>query len=463
VTAPNRPAEPAKRPLSKEALAFAPGLLAIQERPPEPLAKAILVTLTVLVAILITWACFGKLDIIATAPGKLVPASYVKIVQPSGPGIVREILVREGEQVRAGQVLLRMDSQDAEADSAEIANSLRTRELQIRRIDAELADRPLSRKADDRDDAFRQVQTQLDVHRQAYAEAVAQGEEAVRRAEHDRDAGVQTLEKMKQTNPIYRSQAQTYSDLGKDGYVPRTAVEDKQREAIESEQELKSQVSRVASLESSVQQAQRQLGELKAKRRSDLQNERVEAEADRVKLSQESLKQTHHSGLLELKATEAGTVKDLATHSIGTVVSAGTVLLSLVPQHASLVAEVTVRNEDIGFVNARQPVKIKVASYAFQKYGMIEGRVAQVWPDASDSPGAQREGEDRSAHDGESTSGGFKALVDLSTQSLKANGRELPLVPGMRVIVEINQGRQTVMEYLLSPILKVAQEGGHER
>jgi len=463
LSATDRPTDSPKRALSKDALAFAPGLLAIQERPPAPLAKVIILALTALVAILIVWAFFGKLDIIATAPGRLVPASYVKIVQPSGPGIVREILVREGERVQAGQVLLRMDRQDSDADSAEITSSLRVRELQIRRIDSELAGRPFVRGKDDHDDAFHQVQAQFEIHQQAYNEAIAQAEEAVRRTEHDRDAGQQTLEKLKQTNPIFRSQAQTYSDLGKDGYVPRTTAEDKQREFIESDQELKSQVARVASLDSSVEQARRQLDELKAKARSDLQNERVEAEADRAKLAQEALKQTHHAGLLELKATEAGTVKDLATHSIGTVVSAGTVLLSVVPEKAALVAEVTVRNEDVGFVSANQPVKIKVASYAFQQYGMIDGHVAQVWPDAQDGSSVQHEGEDHAARDGDSEPGAFKALVELSSQTLHSINRELPLVPGMRVMVEINQGRQTVMQYLLSPILKVAQEGGHER
>jgi len=462
VTSSNRP-EPAKSQLSKEAVAFAPGLLAIQERPPAPLAKVIVTALAVLVAILVAWACVGKLDIIATAPGRLVPASYVKIVQPSGAGIVREILVREGEHVQAGQVLLRMDRQDADADSAEIQNSLRARELQIRRIDAELEGRQLARHKEDRDDAFRQVQSQLAAHLQAYDQSIAQAEEAIRRSAHDLEAGEQTLEKLKKTNPIYQSQAKTYADLGKDGYVPRTTAEDKQRESIENDQELKSQVARVASLRSNVEQAQRQLDELKAKARSDLQNERVEAEIDRAKLSQELLKQAHRSGLLELKAEEPGTIKDLATHSVGTVVNAGTVLVSLVPEKASLVAEVTVRNEDVGFVSARQPVKIKVASYPFQQYGMIEGRVSQIWPDASDASGSGTDAAERAGRDDPSTMGGFKALVALSRQSLKAPAGELPLVSGMRVTVEINQGRQTVMQYLLSPILKIAQEGGHER
>ncbi len=454
------------RRLSNEALAFAPGLLAIQERPPAPLAKVILWALAILVAILLVWACFGKLDIIVSAPGRLVPANYLKIVQPSEPGIVREILVHEGERVSAGQVLLRMDRQESDADSAAVANALKVREMQLRRIDAELADRPLARKAGDVNDAFRQVQTQFEVHQQAYRESVAQAEEALRRAEHDRQAGEQTLEKLKLTNPIFRSQANTYADLGKDGYVPKTAMEDKQREFIENDQELKAQGARVDSLSASVDEAQRQLNELKAKARSDLQNERIEADADRAKLQQDMAKQSHKAGLLELKATEAGVVKDLSTHTIGTVVTAGTVLMSIVPEKEPVVAEVMVPNEDVGFVHAHQAVKVKVASYAFQKYGMLDGRVRQVWPDATEPSTAQAGANATSDNQDaarEGASGGFKALVDLGSQKLVSDTHELALMPGMRVTVEINQGRRTVMEYLLSPIMKVAQEGARER
>ncbi len=430
------------------------------------MAKIILWTLAILVAILLTWACFGKLDIIVSAPGRLVPANYLKIVQPSEAGIVREILVHEGERVSAGQVLLRMDRQESDADSAAIANALKVREMQLRRIDAELTDRPLVRHAGDSADDLHQVRSQFEAHQQAYREAVAQAEESLRRAEHDRQAGMQTLEKLKLTNPIFRSQAGAYADLGKDGYVPRTTMEDKQREFIENDQEMKAQTARVDALSASVDEAQRQLNELKAKSRSDLQNERIEADADRAKLQQEMAKQSHKAGLLELRATEAGVVKDLSTHTIGTVVAAGTVLMSIVPEREPVVAEVVVPNEDVGFVRANQPVKVKVGSYAFQKYGMLDGRVRQVWPDATEPSGTQA-GRDAPPDPEDAgkgiASGGFKALVDLNSQKLLSGTHELPLMPGMRITVEINQGRRTVMEYLLSPILKVAQEGARER
>jgi len=462
----NRPLGGSSRPtLSREALEFAPGLLSIQESPPAPLSRVMLYALCMLTGILVVWACFGKLDIIASAQGKLVPDSYVKIVQPAEAGVVREILVHEGETVQAGQVLLRMDRQEAEADSTATAAALASRDLQIRRIDAELSGKPLVRRANESADSFRQVMAQLDNHRQAYRDAQAQAEEALRRTEHELESGQRTLEKLRLTNPIYRQAAQNYANLAKDGYVATEQMEGKQREFIENDQELKSQEARVASLSSSVDGAREQLNELSSKSRSDLQNERIEAAADRDKLAQEMLKQVHKIGLLELRATGAGIVKDLATHTVGTVVASGTVLLSIVPENEPVVAEVMIRNEDIGFVHSDQPVKVKVASYAFQRYGMLEGRVRQIWPDSSDSDSRGRsDSTSDSTQSGNEASGGhFKALIDLKAQKLTSPASELRLMSGMRVVVEINQGKQTVMQYLLSPILKVAQEGARER
>src|SRR5687767_11912988 len=116
------------------ALDFAPSILAIQQRPPSPMPRAVLWTLLALLAILLLWSLIGKLDIVASAEGKLVPQTYVKIVQPADAGIVREILVTEGDRVRAGQVLLRLDTTLSEADTAIVAKEVELRSLQLRRI-----------------------------------------------------------------------------------------------------------------------------------------------------------------------------------------------------------------------------------------------------------------------------------------------------------------------------------------
>src|SRR5258708_16605063 len=147
---------PPRQALSPEALDFAPGLLAIQESPPARMPRAVLYAVSVLLVLLLLWAALGHLDIVASADGKLVPQTYLKLVQPADAGIVKEILVHEGERVTAGQVLLRLDAQDAEADAARLGTDLALRSLQLRRIDAELTGRRLQREKGDPPDLFRQ-------------------------------------------------------------------------------------------------------------------------------------------------------------------------------------------------------------------------------------------------------------------------------------------------------------------
>lgn len=445
--------------LSPEALDFAPGLLSIQESPPARLPRAVMYTVAVLFVILLFWAIFGKLDIIASAEGRLVPETYIKIVQPADAGIVQEILVREGEQVQQGQVLMRMDTQLARADAKTIANDLALRSLQLRRIDAELTDTPLTRRPGDPDDLFRQVESQYRGHRQSYADVREQAQEALKRAQREYDSATEVLTKLQQITPILKQQADSYADMGRDGYVSQMTVQDRQRDYLEKSQDLRAQQSTVASLEAAVNQARKQLDQIASKYRSDLQNERVEAGGQHRKLEQDWLKQEHKTGLLELKAPQSGVVKDIATHTIGTVVSPGTVLLTIVPEHEPLVAEIMIRNEDVGFVYPHQHVKVKLAAYPFDEYGMLDGEVTRIQADSDSDAQARDSTNDRQAPPTLS----YKAIVALNSQILEAEGKQLKLVPGMQVVAEINQGSRTVMKYLLSPVRKTLDESGRER
>lgn len=449
--------------LSPEALDFAPGLLAIQESPPARLPRAVLYSVITLFASLLLWAAIGHLEIITSASGHLVPRSYVQVVQPADAGIVKEILVREGELVQAGQVLARMDPQEAQADEKSIESQRTLRSLQLRRIAAELSGRPLLRAPSDAEDLYAQVDAQLRARRAAYQDAQAQAQETLRKAEHDLDAAGAVLEKLRATNPILKAEAAAYGDLGKDGYAPRVTVDDKRRAYIENEQDLQSQAATVEGLTAAVNQAREALSQVTSKYRSDLRDEAVNAESELRKLEQDAIKQTYKSGLLELRAPRAGIVKDLATHTLGTVVGSGTVLLSIVPEHEPLVAEVLIQNEDVGFVRAHQNVKVKLAAYPFQKYGMMEGEVLQIWPDASDDDSQQKSDGREQQSQQQAQRSGYKALVSLQSQVLRSRGEPLTLVSGMQVIAEIEEGRRTVLEYLLSPLQKALNESGHER
>jgi hemolysin D len=451
----------AAKTLSQEALDFAPGLLAIQENPPAKLPRMVLYSIAVLFLILLAWAIFGQLDIVASAEGRLVPQTYVKIVQPAEAGIVQDILVREGDSVESGQVLIRMDAKLTEADARTIRNEFDLKRLQLRRIDAELANRPMSSEAGDPPELFAQVAQQLAAHRHAYLDAVAQEQAILEKSRHDLQAAEEVLRKLQETVPTYRRSAAAFEKLGKDGFFSTLAVEEKQRDRIEKEQDLRAQGATVASLKSTIAASERKISQITSNYRSELQNERVETESQFKKFKEEQGKIEHKSSLLSLRAPQRGIIKDLATHTPGTVVSPGTVLMSLVPHDEPLQAEILVKNEDVGFVHVDQRVKLKLSAYPFQKYGMIEGVVSHVGPDAAEAgnppPKASGEAQDSS------TVARYKALVRLDNQFLDTDGQRMRLSPGMQVVAEIHQGSRTVMEYLLSPVQKAWQEAGRER
>ena len=169
--------------------------------------------------------------------------------------------------------------------------------------------------------------------------------------------------------------------------------------------------------------------------------------------------------MLELKAPQAGIVKDVATRTIGSVVSPGTILLTLVPIDEPLQAEVMINNDDVGFVYEGQSVKLKLAAYPFQKYGMVEGKVTHVSADATDGQGQGKpnQSNQKGTNDPINGQAGYKAIVTLNKQSLTASGKMFNLTPGMQVAAEINQGKRTIMEYLLSPVQGVFQEAARER
>lgn len=454
---------------STSALDFAPEILAIEKRPPSPLPRAVLYTLLVLFALLLSWSLIGKLDIVATAPGKLVPETYVKIVQPAEAGIVTDILVKEGDRVRAGQVLLRLDTTLAAADAAIVDKEVELRALQIRRIDAELAGGRMvaceaGKGADCSEDPraqrlFHEVAAQGQARQNAYRDALQTERALLAQAEDELLAAQAQLVKLEKLLPIFAEQDASLAELAKQGLVPKFQHAEKQRERIETEQNLASQRRTVTSLESRMAGSRSRIARVTSEYRQQLLTERVDAQATLDKAREELTKQQHRGRLNELRAPQDGIIKDVATYTVGAVVGAGTVLMSLVPVDENLVAEVFIRNEDVGFVHEGQRVKVKLAAYPFQKYGMIDGTVRRISADA-----AQPEQKDEQKPEDERTDlSPYKAIVQLDRQTLGIHASGWSLAPGMQVSAEIREGERTVMEYLLSPVSKTIQEAGRER
>lgn len=436
-------------------------MLALRDAPPNPLGRRVLWTIMTLIACLLVWALVGRLDIVAVAEGKLVPQSYLKIVQPPEAGIVKEILVKEGETVSAGQVLMRMDALVTEADGRAMEAEFARKRLALRRIDAELNGNAFRSMPNDPPALAMEISAQYQANRSAHEAALAEEQSRLLKAKQDMYAAEQVLTKLADIIPHYQQQAKAFDKLEEKGFVGPLMASDKRREKVEKEQEFKTQEHVIESARAGIQQSEKRLAQIHSDYRRQLYAERNEVANALEKLAQEMAKQSHRRELLELKAPQTSIVKDLATHTIGTVVQPGTVLLTLVPKEDVLRAEVWVSNEDIGFVREGQTVKLKFAAFPFQKYGLAEGTVEHVSADAADTPAAS--GAPTKDNKASSVPLVYKALVTLKTMRLEANGRVFPLSAGMQTNAEILLGTRTVAEYLLSPLQRAWHDAGRER
>jgi len=439
------------------AVAFDPALLRLEETPPSPLPRRVLYALLALIAVLSVALFAGRLDVVVVADGRLVPRTLLKIVQPADAGVVREILVEEGMAVVAGQPVLRLDARLADADLRTHRIELAQRLLQLRRLDAELGDHALERHPDDPDDLYRRAVAQLSANRAAYGDAVAHANAQVARIEQELSAAFEVQEKMSRTVPIAQTMAVRYDRLRQEGFVSELFALERERDRIEREQDLRAQRHTVQALQASLEQATRQHAQVISNHRRQLHADRAEANAQVARLREELEKQLVRREHIELTSPQAGVVKELAIRTVGTVVSAGTVLVTLVPAGDALEAEVLVRNEDAGFVRAGQRAQLKVAAFPFQKYGLIEAEVLRIGPDATEPS------TNRTSGDETQLAGGYRARLALSAQSLTFDGARLPFTPGMFASAEIHLGHRALLHYLLAPVQKAWHEAARER
>ncbi len=442
-------------------LDFSPPLLRLQNSAPHPLGRRVLWILFGLLTALVAWAMFAHLDIVAVAEGKLVPQSYLKIVQPADSGIVKAILVREGESVQAGQVLMRMDTQISEADTRMIGADYQRKRLTLRRIEAELSGRPFTMQSGDPPALAQEIAAQYRANRNALEATLAEETSHRIKAQQEMAAAEQIKKKLEQALPHYREQDNAYEKLVRDGFVGALMGSDKKRERLEKEQELQTQGHLIESARASILQSEKRIAQINSDYRRQLHAERNEIQGQFDKLGQEVAKQAHKQSLLELKAPQAGVVKDLSTHTVGAVVQPGTILLTLVPRNDILRAEVWLSNEDIGFVREGQPVKLKFSAFPFQKYGMVEGTMLHVSADAADGNAVSSDSQSHASTKDQRLR--YKALVEPRQMYLDLEGQQHALSAGMQTQAEIWLGDRTVMDYLLSPVRKAWQEAARER
>jgi hemolysin D len=436
--------------------AFLPAALSLQETPAHPAPRRVAWAICALFVIAVLWAVIGEIDIVAVAPGRIVVSDRSKTLQPLEASIVKRVLVKDGDSVQAGQVLLELDATNASADGASVREQLASADSEARRTSALIEALKHNRAPVLSPTAgpMREERTSTSVAPQLVAEwqdiSARLGKLAAEQAHRQAEIFTvrELIAKLQATLPIARQRETDFKSLTDQGFISAHAGQDRTRERIEQERDLATQRARLGEAQSALREAEHARSAYLAETQRLLSDREAQATLKRQQLLQELSKSEQRSRLTQLTAPVAGTVQQLAVHTEGGVVTPAQVLMVIVPKDAEVTAEVLVDNKDIGFVNAGDMAQIKLETFPFTRYGTIEARVKSVTADAvtDEKKGAI-----------------FPAILRLGQSSIKVDGKRVNLGPGMNVTAEIRTGKRRVIEYLLSPVQRTLDESLMER
>ena len=461
----------------KARLEFLPAAVEILETPASPAGRAIAATIMLFFAIAVGWASFGRVDIIATASGKIVPTGRIKLIQPFETGVVRAIRVQDGQAVKLGDVLVEIDPTINAAERDSKTKELLAQRLDIARLRAALAG------ADDKDAEFipppgaTRAQTELQrvfMENQVdeYRAKIANVDRQIAQHEANKTAVAETIEKLTQTIPLLHQRVEARKALSEKGFaVVLTYLQD-QQDLIEHEQELRVQEARLTQAINEITALQEQHKQTFAEFRRTNLSDLAQAEQKAASLQEAVIQAEQRRQLQTLSAPVDGTVQQLAIHTVGGVVTAAQQLMVVVPADSRLEAEVMVPNRDIGFVHPGDPAEIKIDTFNFTRYGLLHGIVQSVSQDSivrekpADKSGAPPSASAGALADTSEPQGQelvYAARVSLDKTQMQIEDRIVNLGPGMAVTAEIKTGSRRVIEYVLSPLLRYKQESLRER
>ncbi|MFG1400192.1 HlyD family type I secretion periplasmic adaptor subunit [Roseixanthobacter pseudopolyaromaticivorans] len=458
-----------KPPRSRAELEFLPAALEIMETPASPLGRAIGGTIVSFFVAALIWSCVGKIDIIATAPGRIVPTGRTKTIQPFETGVVRAIHVSDGDIVNAGDVLVEIDPTANEADERRLDRDLMQDQLDIARVTALLADDiSIFAPPEGVDPALvttarRQTEEQRAEHQ---AKLTALDRQIAQKQAEAREVKA-TIEKGEAALPMLKGQFEIRDALVQKGFGTKLLSLQAEQQMVEQQRQIIVDTHRGEEVAEALGALERQRDETQAEYRKTLLFDLAKAQTQAAEHGQDAVKAAQRRGLQTLTAPVDGTVQQLAVHTIGGVVTPAQPLMMVVPKDSHLEIEANLANRDVGFVHAGQAAEIKVEAFTFTRYGLLHGTVTNVSRDVAAPQTQASKPSDaevpESDAERQAQQPAYIAHITVSETGLQTEEGWMSLEPGMAITAEIKTGRRRVIEFLLSPLLRYKHDFGRER
>lgn len=451
---------------SRDLAAFLPAALEIQETPPNPLTRWLAWSLLILVLIVIVWACLGQVNIVASAEGKIIPSSRVKQIQPLEKGVVKTILVAEGDYVTQGQALIELDTTLTAADKNRLQSELHTTTLNLAVNQALLAHIESASKRASEQPALERDQMVIDLPASAatqetllyqhllwqqwqqYWSQYQSLQSSLRKTQAEQAVSTEIISKLKQTLPIVTKRMTTLENLYKKQFVPETDYLQAKQESIQNQQDLAAEKQRYQQLKAAESEVREQIKTHTAQSSGALLTQIADQQRQRISLSEELTKATDLNDKQILYAPVAGRVQELTVNTVGGVVTEAQQLMLIIPDEERLEVEVFLENKDIGFIHEEMPAEVKIHTFPFTKYGVIDAEISNVSNDAIVD-------EQRGLI--------FSMQLRMAKNTITVNGKDVNLMPGMAVTAEVKTGKRRIIEFFLAPLLRAKSESIRER
>lgn len=431
---------------------FLPAILEVTETPPSPTGRLVMWSILTLLVVGILWSVLGHINEVAVAPGKVIPTGQVKTIQVKNKSIVKEIHVKEGQHVEKGDTLVVMDPTSTDADYDSLNKRAAYYALDIQRLEAELNGTSFSPKSDPNlelkditaeQSLYQSRVSQHSAEMEAAANAVNQKQAAL-------NAERVNLNKYDEMLEIAREKERRLIELTKENAISEFQLFEQTSQRINYEKTAAAQLDLINRAEAELSEAQAKLSNLDAAYKKDVMASLVESRKQYYALTEESKKADENQRLSTVVAPCSGTVYNLAVHTEGGVVTDAQPLMVIVPDGVELEFEVWAENKDIGFIKEGQEAEVKVATFNFQKFGMLTAYVDEISAD-SNSDKSDPEKNKR-----------FRLLLKLDENTLKENP-DIHINPGMEVTAEIKIKEKRIIEFFLDPFRRYTHESLRER
>ncbi|TDQ63552.1 adhesin transport system membrane fusion protein [Maritalea mobilis] len=401
------------------------------------------------------WASFAKVDEISRAEGRIIPTGKTQIVQSGVSGVVAEIFVRTGQNVKRGQILVRLDDTTTASSAGEVEAKVRALEVQIERLRHEAGLRP--NQAFNCPESVFNVEPEICENEQrlmdARAENLANSKQVfvsrVEQRQRELNEATQNLTRLTNSLALAQKQLALVEPLAAKNLVAQTELLATQRDVSELTGQIDALNETRARLTAAVQESQLQATLTEAQFKEEALGELTSRLAEYASTSETLRGATDQLSRTEIRSPVDGIVNNLDINTIGAVVRAGDRILDIVPLTEQLLVEAKLKPSDVAFVLPGQEANIKLTAYDFSIYGGLKGTVQNVSAD--------------SIVDQNTRETYYIVLLSTPSSELKFGDQSLPIFPGMVTNVEILTGRKTVLQYLSKPITKARDEALRER